>query len=69
MRVILICGSPPLGLQMYDPKCFYMSFSNASQSLYPDNTIAAFTIELSQTNELGPKEKWKVDCTNIVFPN
>lgn len=39
-----IRGSLPLASRRCDPKPFYVTFySNASQSLYSDNTIAAFT--------------------------
>jgi hypothetical protein len=39
---------------------FYVTlFSNASQSLYPDNTLAAFTCHLAQKINLGSTtDKW-----------
>ena len=40
-----------------DPKPFYVTFfSNASQDLYPDNTVAAFTIHLAKPIDLGSAE-------------
>ena len=55
-----IRASPHLAWKMYDydPKHFYVTlFSNASQSLYPNNTISAFTVELPRPIELGPNDK------------
>jgi len=44
-----------------DPKHFYVTlFSNTSKTLYPDNTIAAFTAELAQPIELGYSDNWEV---------
>jgi len=52
-----------------DPKHFYVSlFSNASQTLYPTNTIGAFTVELPQPIELGPKDNWEVGLCEISYP-
>jgi len=52
-----------------DPKHFYVTlFSNASQSLYPTNTIGAFTVELPQPIELGPNDNWEVELCEISYP-
>jgi hypothetical protein len=48
---------------------FYVTlFSNASQNVYHSNTIAAFTIQLAKTIELGPSEKWELGLCEISFP-
>jgi hypothetical protein len=40
---------------------FYVTlFSDASQNLYPENTLGAFTVELAQSIEFDPKDKWEV---------
>jgi len=58
---------------MYDNdlKQFYVTlFSNASQSLYPNYTIGAFTVELSRPIKLGPNDKWEVGlCIISYLPN
>jgi len=52
-----------------DPKHFYVTlFSNASTSLYPANTIGAFTVELPRPKELGPNDKWEVGLCEISYP-
>jgi len=52
-----------------DPKHFYVTFfSNVSQSLYPTNTIGAFTVELPQPIELGPNDNWEVGLCEILYP-
>ena len=56
---------------MYDNdlKQFYVTlFSNASQSLYPNYTIGAFTVELSRPIKLGPNDKWEVGLCDISYP-
>ena len=71
IRETLIHGSQRLASKMFDndPKHFYMTlFSNASQSLYPTNTIGAFTVELPQPIELGPKDNWEVGLCEISYP-
>lgn len=48
---------------------FYVTlFSNASQTVYPSNTIAAFTIQLAKTIELGPSENWEVGLCELSHP-
>ena len=52
-----------------DPKNFYVTlFSNASQSIYPSNTIGAFTVELPQPIELGSNDNWEVGFCEISYP-
>jgi len=61
-------GSQRLASKMFDndPKNFYVTlFSNASQSLYPTNTIGAFTVEIPQPIELGPKDNSEVGLCEI----
>jgi hypothetical protein len=49
---------------------FYITlFSNASQHLYPDNKIAAFTIQLAQPVILDPSEIWEVGLCEISSPS
>ena len=46
---------------------FYVTlFSNASQDLYPDNTIAAFTSKLAHPIELG--SGWEVGLCELSSP-
>ena len=54
-----------------DPKKFYVTLiTNASQSLYPNNTVSAFTVELPRPIELGPEDKWDVGLCEISYqPN
>ena len=48
---------------------FYVTlFSNASQIVYPSNTIAAFTVQLAKTIELGPSENWEVGLCELSHP-
>ena len=48
---------------------FYVTlFSNASQKVYPGNTIAAFTVQLAKTIELGPSENWEVGLCELSHP-
>jgi len=40
---------------------FYTTlFSNASQVIYPDNKIAAFTTQFAQPIKLDPSDIWEV---------
>jgi len=49
---------------------FYITlFSNASEHLYPDNKIAAFTIQLAQPIILDPSENWEVGLCEISSPS
>jgi len=49
---------------------FYITlFSNASQHLYPDNKIAAFTTQLGQPIILDPSEIWEVGFCEISSPS
>jgi hypothetical protein len=42
--------------------------SNTSKSLYPDNTIAAFTAELARPIELGYSDNWEVGICEFSYP-
>jgi len=43
-----------------DRKHFYVTlFSNASKEMYPNNTVATFTIHLAQTIDLGSSTDWE----------
>jgi len=45
-----------------DRQNFYITlFSNESQEVYPDNKIAAFTIQLAKPVKLDPSEIWEVE--------
>jgi hypothetical protein len=45
---------------------FYVTvFSNASQNLYPDNTLATFTTHLAQPISLDPNERWEVGVCEV----
>ena len=45
---------------------FYITlFSNASQHIYPENKIAAFTIQLAQPIILDPSEIWEVGLCEL----
>jgi hypothetical protein len=47
---------------------FYITlFSNASQDVYPDNKIAAFTIQLAKPVTLDPSEKWEVGLCELSY--
>jgi len=47
---------------------FYITlFCNASQHIYPDNKIAAFTIQLAQRIILDPSEIWEVGLCELSF--
>jgi len=47
---------------------FYIKlFSNVSQEIYPDNKIAAFTIQLAQPIILDPSEIWEVGLCELSF--
>ena len=49
---------------------FYITlFSNASQHLYPDDKIAAFTIQLARPIILDPSEIWEVGLYEISSPS
>jgi len=52
------------------PDQFYVTqLSNASQDLYPDNTIGAFTVELARPIHLGPKSNWEVGLCEFTCPD
>ena len=42
-------------------------FSNASQDIYPDNKIAAFTTQLAQPIRLDPSENWEVGLCELSY--
>ena len=47
---------------------FYITlFSNASQDIYPDNKIAAFTIQLAQPIRLDASEIWEVGLCELSY--
>ena len=51
------------------PSHFYVTlFSNASQDLYPDNTIGAFTVELARPIRLGQNGNWEVGLCEFSCP-
>jgi len=48
---------------------FYLTlFSNASQALYPNNTIAAFTQYLPRPIHLNSNEQWEVGLCELTCP-
>jgi hypothetical protein len=48
---------------------FYITlFSNASQEIYPDNKITAFTIQLAQPVKLDQSEIWEVELCELSYP-
>ena len=49
---------------------FYVTlFSNGAQRVYPDNTLAAFTIPLAQRIDLGLNDDWEVGITEFSCPS
>jgi hypothetical protein len=42
--------------------------SNASQKLYPENTIGAFRVELARPTDLGPVGHRKVGLCEFTYP-
>jgi hypothetical protein len=52
-----------------DQQQFFVTlFSNSSQSLFADNTIATFTIHLAQPIELGSIDNWEVGFYELTYP-
>jgi hypothetical protein len=48
---------------------FYLVlFSNGSQTLYPENSVAAFTAELARPVTLPPNERWEVGLCEFTCP-
>ena len=48
---------------------FYITlFSNASQKLHPDNTLAEYTIQLAQRIDLGSRDNWEVGLRKFSCP-
>jgi hypothetical protein len=48
---------------------FYVTlFSNSSNEIYKDNTLAAFTTKLAQPTELNYVENWEVDIYEVRRP-
>src|SRR5215510_10368326 len=48
---------------------FYVTlFSNGAQSVYPENTLAAFTIPLAKQIDLGSSDAWEVGITEFTYP-
>ena len=51
-----------------DRKHFYVTlFSNALQKIYPDNTLATFTIHLTQPIDLGTSSDWEVVLCEVPY--
>ena len=51
------------------PNHFYVIlFRNAAQQLFPANTLSTFTIELSQTINLVPNDRWEVGLCEFTCP-
>ena len=71
IRESLIPRSPPLASKIYYPIHFYATIcSSALQSLYLDDSIVAFTVELAQPIELGPSDIWEVRLCELSYhPN
>ena len=52
-----------------DTKHFYVTlFSNAPQSLFPENTNCSFTVELARPIDLGPNDTWEVGLCEFTYP-
>ena len=53
-----------------NPNHFYVTlFSNASQKLYPANTLSAFTVHLAQPIDMGSTDRWEVGvCKCSCYP-
>ena len=48
---------------------FYVTLlSNSSQTMYPQNTLAAFTAHLAKPIDLGSTERWEVGVSEITSP-
>jgi hypothetical protein len=52
---------------MFRDHFFVTLFSNASQDIYPDNKIAAFTTQLAQPIRLDPSEIWEVGQCELSY--
>jgi hypothetical protein len=51
------------------PDHFYVTlFSNASKDIYPNNTPAAFTLQVAQAIELRPSDWWEVGVCEFTCP-
>jgi len=51
-----------------DRNHFYVTLlSNASQDIYPENKIAAFTTQLAQPIRLDPSEIWEVGLSELSY--
>ena len=51
------------------PNHFYVTlFSSSSLKIYTKNTIAAFTVKLSQPIDLGSNDNWEVGVCEISCP-
>jgi hypothetical protein len=56
-------------LQTMQQLHFYVTvFSNASQKLYTDNTLATFTTHLAQPIDLDPNDRWEVGICKVTCP-
>ena len=71
IRETLIRRSPLLVSKTCDPEHFYVTlYSSASPNLYPGNSIAAFSVDLTRPVELDPSDKWEVGLCEISYtPN
>jgi hypothetical protein len=51
------------------PDSFYITlFSNTSQHLYADNTIAAYTTRLAHPVQVGCTDDWEVGVCELSYP-
>ena len=55
-------------MKNYDHDFYVTLFSNDSQDLYPDNTIAAFTTKLAHPIVLGSSGLWEVGLCELACP-
>jgi hypothetical protein len=54
---------------MNSDNSFYLTLLiNGSQTLYPDNTVGAFTTELVRPIELDPEFRWQVSPCEFSCP-
>jgi hypothetical protein len=51
-----------------DNSFYVILLSNGSQTLYPDNTVGAFTTELARPIELDPEFRWQVSLCEFSCP-
>jgi len=56
-------GNAFLIMEMHRNQFYITLFSNAFKEMFPDNSLAAFTIHLAQSNDLGTTSDWEVGLT------